>query len=64
MRERGSPLTAIAKRLGVRRSTVTNVAKGFDRSQRIESLLVELSGATPEQLWPDRFPKELVEEET
>lgn len=64
LKERGILLTSVAQRLGVRRSSVTNVAKGVDRSHRIETLLLELSGATPEQLWPDRFPKSLEEKET
>lgn len=54
LRERGHTLVSIADELGVTRASVTNVAKGKDRSRRIESRIVELCGLSPTQIWPHR----------
>jgi lambda repressor-like predicted transcriptional regulator len=54
LRDRGHTLVSIADELGVTRASVTNVAKGKDRSRRIETRIAELCGLSPAQIWPHR----------
>lgn len=53
---RGITLSSIAKELRVAPTTVTIVSKGHRRSRRIETALAQAVGATPEQIWPNRYP--------
>jgi Ner family transcriptional regulator len=55
---RGITLSSIAKELRVAPTTVTIVSKGHRRSRRIETALAQAVGATPEQIWPNRYPNQ------
>ena len=52
---RGITLSAIARDLDVRPTTVTIVSKGYRRSQRIEQAIADALGCAPAQLWPQRY---------
>ena len=53
----GSSLSAIARELDVRATTVTSVSQGYRRSRRIEQAIAIKLQERPEQLWPDRYSK-------
>lgn len=52
---RGITLSAIARELEVRPTTITIVSKGYRRSHRIELAIAAALGCTPAQLWPARY---------
>ncbi|WP_369827466.1 transcriptional regulator [Caulobacter sp. FWC2] len=52
---RGTSLSAIARQLEVRASTVTTVSQGLRRSERIESAIAGALGLAPRDLWPERY---------
>lgn len=50
----GSSLSAVARELGVRATTVTCVSQGYRRSRRIEAAIADKLGLLPDRLWTDR----------
>lgn len=50
----GSSLSAVARELGVRATTVTCVSQGHRRSRRIEAAIAQKLGLLPDRLWQDR----------
>lgn len=58
LRDRGTNLAQIARRLGVRNSAMTQALDGYNRSRRIESAIATALGTTPEALWPERYPSQ------
>lgn len=60
LRENGSSMYAIARKLGVQPSTVTIVSQGLRRSRRIEAAIASALNTTPEVLFADRYAEEEV----
>ncbi|WP_449045941.1 helix-turn-helix domain-containing protein [Paracoccus versutus] len=58
LREAGSGISAIARDLGVKPSSVTVVSQGYRRSENIQRAIAEKLGTTPEKIWPDRYEQE------
>lgn len=50
-------LSDIARSLAVTPSTVSIVSRGFRRSRRVEQAIAQALGQTPEEVWPDRYPR-------
>lgn len=50
----GSSLSAVARELGVRATTVSSVSQGYRRSRRIEAAIAEKLGLVADKLWTDR----------
>lgn len=57
---KGITLSAIARDLNVRPTTITIVWKGYRRSQRIEQAIAVALDCSPRQLWPSRYPDPLL----
>jgi lambda repressor-like predicted transcriptional regulator len=55
LKKRGYTATAVAADLGVDQSAVSNVLAGRTRSARIEAMLSELIGLTPQKIWPEWY---------
>jgi len=51
----GSSLACIARELGIQPTTVTAVSQGKRRSRRIEQVIAQKLGSTPQSLWPTRY---------
>ena len=54
---RGITLSAIARDLDVKPTTMTIVSKGYRRSRRIEQAIAAALGTSPAQIWPERYPQ-------
>jgi Ner family transcriptional regulator len=52
---RGFTLSAIARDLDVKPTTMTIVSKGYRRSKRIEKAIADALASTPAQIWPERY---------
>ncbi|AQS50273.1 hypothetical protein BMG03_20450 (plasmid) [Thioclava nitratireducens] len=57
LRLAGTSMAKIARSLGITQSTVTVVSQGYRRSHRVQSAIANQLGTTPEELFPDRYPK-------
>jgi len=55
---KGITLSAIARELDVKPTTITIVSKGYRRSRRIEQAIADALGCTPSQIWPNRYPND------
>ena len=53
----GSSSAAVARDLGLCRSTVHYVLSGRQRSLRVARRICELTGLDPETAWPGRYPE-------
>ena len=58
LRIRGTSLAQIARDLGVTNTTVSLVALGKQRSQRVERALADAMTTTPADLFPERYAGE------
>lgn len=52
---RGSSISDVARSLDVSPTSVSLVSKGRSRSKRIEEALAKEAGFTPAQLWPSHY---------
>lgn len=54
----GSSMAKIARSLGISQSSVTVVSQGYRRSDRVQRAIADQLGATPQELFPDRYISE------
>ena len=57
LRRRGSSMAQVSREIGVTQGSVSLVSQGLHRSQRIERELANALDLTPEELFPERYPK-------
>lgn len=53
----GKTFVEIAEQEGVSKVSVSIVSRGYRRSRRIEAAIARAINSTPEDLWPERYPK-------
>ena len=56
LRIKGATLTALADKLGLSRSMVTQVIYGHARSRKVEELIAQTLGLTVREIWPSHKP--------
>lgn len=57
LRKRQTSLAKISRDLGIQPGSVTAVSQGYRRSKRVEQALAEALDMTPEDLFPEHYPK-------
>ena len=57
LRARNITFSSIAAEAGCSVSTVTMVSQGYRRNVRVEDLISEALGLSPQALWPHRYPE-------
>jgi len=58
LRIAGYSLSDIARELSITPKSVSAVCRGFGRSKRVEALIAEKLGETPQALWPERYEED------
>lgn len=58
LRLAGSSFSLVAREMGITPASVSLVSQGIRRSRRVQQVLAEKLGTTPEKIWPERYDEE------